>query len=207
MVTSYLQLIESRYSDTLDADGEEFLEFAVDGAQRMRNMIQGLLQYSRVDTQGDPLEPVDLDSVLDDVQNDLQLKIVESNAEVSVESLPRVAGDRDQLRQVFQNLLSNAIEYTEDEPPDIDISAQREGDMWRISVQDNGIGMDPAETDHIFQVFQRLHTHDEHAGTGLGLALCRRIIERHGGRIWVEPEQGKGSTFFFTLPVLDSQNH
>ena len=204
MVTSYLGLIENRYADDLDADGEEFITFAVDGAERMREMIDGLLQYSRVDTQGDPLEPVDLNAILDDVLTDLQLKIEEADAEITVRDLPRVEGDSGQLRQVFQNLLSNAIQYSGDEPPRVEISAERDEGTWRVSVRDHGIGIDPDDRDRIFQVFKRLHTLDEHAGTGLGLALCQRIVERHGGRIWVDSGPGTGSTFSFTLPPADA---
>ncbi|SFS08104.1 PAS domain S-box-containing protein [Halomicrobium zhouii] len=203
MVSSYLQLIETRYGDELDADGEEFLEYAVDGADRMRDMIDGLLQYSRVETQGDPFEPVDLDDVLDVVVDDLQVRIDESDAVVETTSLPRVMGDPSQLRQVFQNLLSNAIEYSGDEPPRIDVSAERDGSDWIVSVRDQGVGIDPDDADRIFEVFQRLHTHEEHTGTGIGLALCQRIVERHGGEIWVDAAPGDGATFSFTLPAMD----
>ncbi|SEW30180.1 PAS domain-containing sensor histidine kinase [Natrinema salifodinae] len=199
MVSSYLQLIERRYADALDGDGEEFLEFAVDGAERMREMIDGLLAYSRVETQGDPLEPLDLDSLLENVFEDLQLQIEETDAEITVEDLPRVRGDGSQLRQVFQNLLSNAIEYNGDDPPRIRIDADRRGRKWVISVEDDGIGIDPDDQDRVFDVFQRLHSRDEHPGTGIGLALCQRIVERHGGEIWVDSEPGEGSTFSFTL--------
>jgi PAS domain S-box-containing protein len=204
MVTSYLQLIERRYGDALDEDGEEFLEFAVDGAERMRQMIDGLLEYSRIETRGDPFEPVDLNDVLDSVRKDLQMQIEESNAEITTDDLPDVDGDDSQLRQVFQNLLSNAIEYSGDEPPKVDISARRDNDHWIISVQDNGIGIDPDEQERIFEVFQRLHTHEEHSGTGIGLALSQRIVERHDGEIWVDSEADEGSTFSFTLPAVDT---
>ncbi|PGF16258.1 PAS sensor protein [Natrinema sp. CBA1119] len=203
MVTSYLQLLENRYSDELDEDAEEFIEFAVDGADRMREMIEGLLQYSRVETQGDPFETIDLDAILSAVRDDLQLQIEESDAEITAESLPCVEGDPSQLRQVFQNLLDNAIEYSGDEPPQIEIAAERNGGDLRLSIRDEGIGIDPSDTDRIFKVFQRLHGHDEHEGTGIGLALCQRIIERHGGEIWVESEPGEGATFSFTLPAAD----
>ena len=212
MVSSYLQLLERRYGDDLDADGREFIDYAVDGADRMRAMIEGLLQYSRVKSQGDPFEPVDLDAVLADACDDLQVKIEEFDAEITAEDLPVVEGDSDQLRQVFQNLLDNAIEYSGDEPAHVHVTAERretrEGDTdeperaeWVLSVQDDGIGIDPAHVDSIFQVFERLHTHDEHPGTGIGLALCERIVERHGGEIWVESSPGEGSTFSFTLPA------
>ncbi|MCU4799205.1 PAS domain S-box protein [Halobacteria archaeon HArc-gm2] len=204
MVSSYLQLIETRYGDELDADGEEFLEYAVDGADRMRDMIDGLLQYSRVETQGDPFEPVALNDVLDVVYDDLQVRIEESDANVETTSLPRVMGDPSQLRQVFQNLLSNAIEYSGDEPPRIEVSAERDGSDWVVSVRDRGVGIDPDDADRIFEVFQRLHTHEEHAGTGIGLALCQRIVERHGGEIWVDAAPGDGATFSFTLPAMDA---
>ncbi|RKD97430.1 PAS domain-containing sensor histidine kinase [Halopiger aswanensis] len=201
MVSSYLQLIEDRYVDELDADGEEFIEFAVDGAERMREMIDGLLEYSRIDSQGDPFEPVDLDDVLEDVLTDLQVKIEDTDAEITTESLPTVEGDASQLRQLFQNLLSNALEYSGDEPPRVHVGVERNRRMWEISVADEGIGIEPEETDRVFQVFQRLHSRDEYPGTGIGLALCRRIVERHGGRIWVDSEPGEGSTFAFTIPV------
>ncbi|SEQ41200.1 PAS domain S-box protein [Natrinema salaciae] len=201
MVTSYLQLIDNRYADDLDADGREFIDFAVDGAERMREMIDGLLEYSRVETQGDPLEPVDLEEILDDVRADLQFTIDESDAEITVESLPRVAGDASQLRQVFQNLLANAIEYSGDEPPRVRVSAERTGRDWEIAVRDDGIGIDPENQNRIFQVFQRLHSREDHAGTGIGLALCHRIVERHGGEIRVDSEPGEGSTFTVALPA------
>ncbi|WP_408960692.1 ATP-binding protein [Natrinema sp. 74] len=204
MVTSYLQLLEDRYGDAFDEDGEEFLEFAVDGAERMREMIDGLLSYSRVETRGDPFQQVELDAVLDDVREDLQIQINESDAEITVEDLPQVEGDASQLRQVFQNLLNNAIQYSGDTPPQIHIEAERRGHEWVISVQDNGIGIDPEDQDRVFTVFDRLHSHDEYEGTGIGLALCQRIIERHEGEMWVESEPGKGSVFSFTLSVLDS---
>ncbi|WP_137289619.1 PAS domain S-box protein [Natronorubrum halophilum] len=203
MVSSYLQLIERRYGDAFDEDGLEFLAFAVDGADRMSAMIEGLLAYSRVETQGSDLESVGLDTVCDDVREDLRLRITEKEADITVESLPRVCGDPDQLRQVFQNLLSNAIEYSGDEPPRVHISAERDGAEWLVSVRDEGIGMDPDDAEHVFEVFQRLHSHEEHPGTGIGLALCHRIIERHGGDIWVDTEAGDGSTFRLTLPALE----
>ncbi|WP_339102655.1 ATP-binding protein [Haloterrigena salinisoli] len=219
MVSSYLQLIERRYADELDEDGEEFLEFAVDGADRMREMIDGLLEYSRVETRGDPFEPVDLERLLDDVLDDLSLQLEETDAEVETEPLPRVRGDASQLRQVFQNLLSNALEYSGDEPPRVYLEAERcearsaskrsgeaaeyEGAMWEISVVDEGIGIDPEDQDRVFDVFQRLHSREEYDGTGIGLALCERIVERHGGEIWVESEPGEGSTFSVTLPAVD----
>ncbi|ELZ24444.1 PAS/PAC sensor signal transduction histidine kinase [Haloterrigena salina JCM 13891] len=201
MVTSYLQLLESRYTDELDGDAEEFIEFAVDGAERMRKMIDGLLEYSRVETQGEPLEPIDLDEVVDDAIGNLQVRIEETSASIETESLPRVRGDESQLQQVFQNLVSNALEYSGDEPPRVRISADRRGSRWKVSVRDEGIGIDPEDQDRIFEVFQRLHGRDEHPGTGIGLSLCQRIVERHDGDIRVDSEPGEGTTFSFTLPA------
>ncbi|MDF9745516.1 ATP-binding protein [Natrinema sp. S1CR25-10] len=201
MVTSYLRLIENRYGDELDDDCTEFIEFAVDGADRMRAMIDGLLDYSRVETQGDPFETVDLDAVLDDVLTDLQFKIDETDTEISREPLPAVDGDRRQFQQLFQNLVSNAIDYSGDEPPRIHVSATPEGDDVTIAVRDEGVGIDADDTDRIFDIFQRLHSSEEQAGSGLGLALCKRIVERHDGEIDVESEPGVGSTFAVTLPL------
>ena len=205
MVQSYLQLIERRSDDELTEETREFLEFAVDGADRMRAMIDSLLTYSRIETGGDPFVPVDLDAVLEDALTDLQVKLDESDAEITAEPLPHVEGDGNQLRQVFQNLLDNAIEYSGDEPPRIHVAAERDGDKWVISVSDEGIGIDPKHSDQVFEVFQRLHTHDEHDGGGIGLAICERIIERHDGDIGVESHPGDGATFYFTLPHTDEE--
>ncbi|NGM70731.1 PAS domain S-box protein [Natronolimnobius sp. AArcel1] len=204
MVTSYLQLVENRYADELDEDGQEFIDYAVDGAERMREMINGLLEYSRIETHGDPFEPVELDAVLADVRQDLHMRIEESNAEITAESLPRVDGDAGQLRQVFQNLLSNAIEYSGDDPPRVTVSATTEGSDALISVADEGIGIEPDNSERVFELFQSLHPTDQHSGTGIGLAVCTRIIERHSGDIWLESEPGSGTTFYFTLPRADT---
>jgi len=198
MVSSYLQLVEDRYADALDADGREFIAYAVDGADRMRDMIDGLLAYSRIESRGDSFEPVALEAVLGDVLNNLSVKCEEADAEITVEPLPRVEGDAGQLRQLFQNLLDNAIAYSGDAPPEIHVSAEREGGRWLVSVRDDGVGIDPADTDRIFEVFQSLDS-DEQA-SGIGLALCKRIVDRHGGDIWVDSSPGEGATFSFTLP-------
>ncbi|TYL36364.1 hypothetical protein CV102_23215 [Natronococcus pandeyae] len=222
MVSSYLQLLEHRYEDELDKDGQEFLGFAVDGADRMREMVASLLEYSRVETRGDPFESVDLEDVLADVREDLQLKIETSDATITAEDLPRVEGDANQLHQVFQNLLENAITYSGEEPPRIHVSAERrealrasersgtaaenDGPAWVLSVRDEGIGIEPDEQDRIFEVFNRLHSREEYDGTGIGLALCERIVERHGGEIWVDSEPGEGSTFSVTLPATSDHD-
>ncbi len=199
MVSSYLELIDRRYGEQLDDTGEEFLEFAVDGADRMREMIDALLTYSRVETHGNSFEPVEMDGVLEAVRESLQIQIEEQNAEITTEALPRVKGDSSQLQQIVQNLLSNAIKYSGEEPPRIHVSAEQHDRKTIISVHDDGIGIDADHTDRIFNVFDRLHSRGEYAGTGIGLAICERIVERHGGEIWVESEPGEGSTFSFSL--------
>ncbi|WP_090382873.1 sensor histidine kinase [Natronobacterium texcoconense] len=201
MVSSYLQLVERRHADDLDEEGLEFLEFAVDGADRMRSMIDGLLKYSRVETNADPLEAVDLETVFEDAREDLQLTIAANDATITAEPLPRVQGDDRQLRQVFQNLLENAIAYSGDEPPTVRVSARRNGSDWIVTVEDDGIGIDPEYQDSVFEVFERAHDRDAGTGTGIGLALCERIVERHGGDIWLESELDEGTAVSFSLPV------
>ncbi|UTF54307.1 PAS domain-containing sensor histidine kinase [Natronosalvus rutilus] len=199
MVSSYLRLLEQRYDDELDEDGEEFLAFAVDGADRMREMIDGLLAYSRVDTESGSLEPVDLDAILDDALDNLRIQIDEAGADITRDDLPRVDGDATQLQQVFQNLLDNAITYSGDDPPRIRIEADRQGAKPVISIEDNGIGIAPDDQDRIFTIFNRLHSREEHDGAGIGLALCQRIVDRHGGDIWVRSTPGEGTTFSFSI--------
>ena len=204
-IASYLQLLERRYEEDLDDDAREFVDFAVSGATRMREMIDGLVRtYARVDQDGDTFEPVDLHVVLEDVERDLDKKIETSGAEITADSLPSVSGDYGQLEQVLMNLIDNAIKYSGDESPRIHLSAERDDGMWVVSVQDEGIGMKPEKTGNVFNVFTRVHSKEEYPGTGIGLALCDRIIERHGGDIWVESEPGEGSTFSFTVPAVSS---
>ncbi len=203
MVTNYLELIERRYGDVLDEEGEEFLEFAVDGADRMRTMIDGLLEYSRVETRGEPLESVELDAVVEFVLTDLHLQVDDCDATVEVGELPRVRGDPNQLRQLFQNLLSNALKYSHESPPEVRVTGERDGDEAVIAVADDGIGIAPEEQDRIFEMFQRLHSREEYDGSGVGLALCQRIVERHDGDIDVDSEPGEGASFYVTLPAAD----
>ena len=207
MVSSYLQLLERRYGEELDGEGEEFLEYAVDGADRMRAMIESLLAYSRVDRRGQPLEPTDADAVLEDVLTDLEPRIEETGATVTVDDLPTVRADPDQLAQVFRNLLSNALTYSGEEPPRVHVSAERVDGEWRFAVADEGIGIDPEYRERIFETFERLQAHGDEAdpGTGVGLAICARIVERHGGDIWVDSRPGEGSTFYFTFPAADAE--
>ncbi|KKM53085.1 hypothetical protein LCGC14_1554350 [marine sediment metagenome] len=205
MVANYLQLLKRRYKDKLGPDADEFIFYAVDGARRMKALISDLLVYSRVGTRGKDYEPTDWVAVFDTATVNLQEAIQESGAKVSRGALPTVMADAPQLTQLFQNLVSNAIKFRSGEAPNIHVSAVRKGDEWVFSVRDNGIGVDPQYHDRIFVIFQRLHTRTEYPGTGVGLAICKRIVERHGGRIWLESELGKGSTFYFTIP--DSGGH
>jgi light-regulated signal transduction histidine kinase (bacteriophytochrome) len=204
MVTSYLQLLERRYKGKLDESADDFIHFAVDGANRMRELIQGLLAYSRVGTQGQPLEEIACEEVVAQVLDDLQVAIGESDATMTCDPLPVVMADPIQLGQLFQNLIGNALKFRGERPPEIHVGSEQKGDEWLLWVRDNGIGMEPQYIERIFVIFQRLHTRDEYPGTGIGLAVCKRIVERHGGRIWVESEPGQGSTFFFTLPTFQA---
>jgi light-regulated signal transduction histidine kinase (bacteriophytochrome) len=202
-ISSYLTLLERRYSDDLDEDAREFVDFAVDGADRMRTMIQALLAYSRVDTHGEQFEDVSVTTIIDNVIQNLDVTIHESDATVTTPSSDyTISGDESQLVQLFQNLVENGIKYNEGAPR-IDITASREEEMVRFEVTDNGIGIADDQADEIFEVFQRLHTREEFAGTGIGLAICRKIVERHGGRIHVESTTGEGSTFVVMLPIGD----
>jgi signal transduction histidine kinase len=201
MIASYLQLVEQRYQDKLDADGREFIGYAVDGAKRMQVLINDLLTYSRVGTKAKPFGPVALQTVMDTVLAHLQIAIGESGARIEIASpLPQVLGDSTQLVQLMQNLVANAIKFRGHAVPQVRIDCVDEGPAWRLCVRDNGIGIEPAYFERIFVLFQRLHGRGAYPGTGIGLALCKRIVERHGGRIWVESAPGQGSAFCFTLP-------
>jgi signal transduction histidine kinase len=205
MVSSYLQLLENRYADDLDEEALEYVDFAVDGADRMREMIDGLLQYSRIQSDGEHLEPVDLNAVVEDARDNLEIRIRQSGAEITVEDLPQVVGDESQLRQVFQNLLENAIKYSGEGRPKVEVEAERSGDGWLLAVSDDGIGVDPDHHDRIFGMFKQLHGGEEASGAGIGLPLCKRVVERHGGEMWLESEPGEGSTFYFTIPDADRE--
>jgi len=201
MVHSYLQLLERNYSDQLDQDAHEFINFAVDGAKHMHNLINGLLDYSRIGTHGKPMIKTDMNVVLDKTLHILDQRIKETNTQITRDRLPEVIGDHIQLTQLFQNLISNAIKFCDKETPQVNISLKQDGDEWQFCVCDNGMGFDPSFQDRIFVIFQRLHTQEEYPGAGIGLAVCKRIVERHGGRIWVESQPGEGSQFYFTLPT------
>jgi signal transduction histidine kinase len=200
-VASYAQLLARRYRGKLDKDSDEFISYMVGGVTRMHTLLNDMLAYSRVTESRDrPLAPANLNAVVQSALMNLDLTISENHAVVQVESLPTVPGDEIQLTQVFQNLIGNAIKYKSSEPPHIAITSEEGQEEWTISVTDNGIGIDPQYADRIFGIFKRLHGR-ELPGTGMGLAICKRIVERHNGRIWVEPGNGSGSRFCFTLPA------
>jgi signal transduction histidine kinase len=203
MVSSYMQLLERRYSNQLQGDAKDFINFAVDGAKRMQSLIDDLLAYSRVGTRGKPFEQIDLSKVLLQSESNLKISIEENNAEVQSTSLPTIWGDGTQMIQLFQNLISNALKFHGEATPKIRVSAEDQNGCHHIIVSDNGIGIDPQYTERIFLIFQRLHTREEYPGTGIGLAICKRIVERHGGQIWVESNLGKGAAFHFTIPTRE----
>jgi PAS domain S-box-containing protein len=200
MVASYTQLLARRYRGKLDSDADEFIHFAVDGATRMQALIQDLLTYSRVGSRGKEFGPVELEAVFDRAVANLQRAIDESGTVVTPDPLSTVRGDDAQLVQLFQNLIGNAVKFRGSAPPQVRIGVMAQDNEWTFSVQDNGIGIESEYVDRIFVIFQRLHGHGEYPGTGIGLAICKKIVERHGGRIGVESQPGRGSTFFFTLP-------
>lgn len=199
MVASYLQLVAQRYKGQLDADADEFIGFAVDGAKRMQALINDLLAYSRVGTRARPFEPTDCNKVMQTALANLGVAIVESGAQITHDDLPTVMGDSSQLVQLFQNLIGNAIKFRGTEPMRVRVGAEADDGHWQFSVRDNGIGIAPEYHQRIFVMFQRLHGRTEYPGTGIGLAICKKIVERHGGTVWVESQPGQGSTFKFTI--------
>jgi signal transduction histidine kinase len=201
MVTSYLQLLEKRYRDNLDDDAQEFISYAIDGAKRMKQMIDALLAYARVATRGLSVETTDCEQLLSQVLSNLKFVIEDNGALITHAPLPIVTADSTQLLEVFQNLIGNAIKFRGNEPPQVHVSAERRGEMWVFSVQDNGLGIAPDHLEHVFTIFKRLHPQMEYPGTGIGLAICRKVIERHEGRIWVESRPGEETTFFFSIPA------
>jgi two-component system sensor histidine kinase/response regulator len=200
MVASYLQLVAQRYRGQLDADADEFIGYAVDGAKRMQALINDLLAYSRVGTKARPFEPTDCARVVDTALSNLRVAIADSGATVTLGTLPTVMGDSMQLLQLFQNLIGNAMKFKRDEAVRLHIGAEPAGEFWRFSVSDNGIGIAAEYFERIFVLFQRLHGRGEYPGTGIGLAICKKIVERHGGSISVESQPDVGSTFHFTIP-------
>jgi PAS domain S-box-containing protein len=207
VVVGYVQLFARKYQGSLDADAELFINYIVDGVTRMQQLINDLLNYSRVGTRGLALQSIDMQAVVDHAIANLKAVIEESSATVTCEPLPTVQGDETQLVQLLQNLIGNGIKFHGERAPQIHISARPDGDCWQFAVRDNGIGIEREYWEQIFEIFQRLHTRQEYAGTGIGLAICKRIVERHGGRIWLESELGRGTTFHFTLSQSRRRSH
>jgi signal transduction histidine kinase len=210
-VNSYAQLLSRKYQGNLDAKADKYLGYIMEGATRMQQLINDLLEFSRVGTRGKPLQPTDCEGVLSQVLDNLKVAILESRTRVTHDPLPTIVGDEIQLLQLFQNLISNAIKFRRvgdslaegdsvPEPPRVHVKAVPTDHEWVFSVEDNGIGMDAEYFERIFMIFQRLHSRAEYPGTGIGLAVCKKIVERHGGRIWVESELGVGTIFYFTIP-------
>jgi signal transduction histidine kinase len=200
VVAGFVQLLGKRYKGRFDRNADDFIEYTVEGVKRMQLMIKDLLEYSQVGTKSKAFRPTDCSSVVRQAVANLKAAVEESRAAVTFDNLPTIMADEMQMIRLFQNLIGNAIKFKDGGTPEVRISAEKKEDYWIFSVRDNGIGMDPKYLDKIFAVFQRLHTREDYAGTGIGLAVCKKIVERHGGRIWVESEPGRGSTFFFTLP-------
>jgi len=203
-VNSYAQLLGRKYQGNLDAKADKYLGYIMEEATRMQQLINDLLDFSRVGTRGKELKPTACEAMLSQVLENLQVAIAESQVLVTHDPLPTLMGDETQLNQLFQNLIANAIKFRRSEPPRVHVSAVQRGNEWVFGVRDNGIGMEPEYFDRIFTIFQRLHSRAEYPGTGIGLAVCKKIVERHGGRIWVESDLGLGTTFYFTIPLTNS---
>ncbi len=201
MVTSYVELLERRYRDSLGADANDFIGYAVDGARRMQELLDDVLAYSQVGTRGKPFQATDCNIAFRDATANLQVAVQEADAVVTHDSLPTVTADSVQLVSLFQNLISNAVKFHGQKAPCVHVSAEQLGKEWVFRVSDNGIGIAAKDLERIFVISQRLHTRNEYPGTGIGLAICKKIVERHGGRIWVQSEPGAGSTFYFTIPT------
>jgi light-regulated signal transduction histidine kinase (bacteriophytochrome) len=201
MVATYTQLLAERYRGKLDADADKYIHYAVEGALRMQALVQDLLAFSRVGRQGPEPENTDCNAAVERAVQNLQTAVQEGSARITHDHLPAVIADRSLLVQVFQNLIGNALKFRGPEPPAVHVSASKKGREWVFSVADNGIGISPEHAEMIFVIFKRLHSRAEYPGSGIGLAICKKIIERQGGKIWVESQPGQGSTFKFTLPV------
>ncbi len=209
-IKGFAELLAKRYKGRLDDQADEFITFITEGADRMRNLITGLLAYSRITTQGKPLQAVDCNRLMEDTLNMIQKTQEDARAVITFDQLPTLKADAVQIKQLFQNLILNAIKFKGRNPPVIHITAEPSGEpsekTWLFSFSDNGIGIDPDQTERIFRMFQRLHKREAYQGDGLGLTICKKIVERHGGRIWVESERGKGSTFYVTLPGVSASD-
>ncbi len=207
MITSFLQLLQRRYADKLDEDANDFINFAVEGAKRMNNMINDLLEYSRIGTKEMEFEYLESEKILETVLTNLEPLIIENHAIITYDPLPLIHANEQMMSQLFQNLISNAIKYHGDKDPKIHISADKGKDEYVFAVKDNGIGIDKNHLERIFTIFQRLHSREEYEGTGIGLAISLRILQKHHGTIWAESEQGKGTTFYFTIPEYKFPNY
>ena len=201
MIASYLQLLERRYKGRLEAEADQFIDFAVGGATRMQTLIRDLLTYSRIGVHRKDPQPVDVSATVRFALENLKIAIGEKEASIVVDPLPTVVGEPTLLIQLFQNLIENAVKFCAEASPRVHISATREGAEWVFSIADNGIGIDPQYLEHVFVIFKRLHGRDHYPGTGIGLAICKKIIDRHGGRIWAESRPGKGTAFKFSIPA------
>jgi light-regulated signal transduction histidine kinase (bacteriophytochrome) len=206
MVASYTELLGQRYRGKLDEKADKYIFYAVDGAKRMQVLVADLLAYSRVGSQGRPLVQVDSESVVKSVVEMMRSSIRKANATIEISTLPAVLADEGQLRQLFQNLIGNALKFRATADPIIGVRAARHGERWLFCVEDNGIGIDMQYGERIFQMFQRLHERGKYEGSGIGLAIVKRIVERHGGVIWLESKPGLGTSFFFSLPSVDAKS-
>jgi PAS domain S-box-containing protein len=206
MVSSYTQLLAKRYSNKLDADADEFIAYAVDGARRMQTLLHDLLEYSRVGTRGKPFSLVNCEHIVEQAMANLKIAIEECGASVSYDVLPTIMADEGQMVRLFQNLIGNAIKFRREEAPQVHISAQRRNNIVTFSVKDNGIGIDREHSQSIFEIFRRLHTIEEYPGTGMGLAICKKIVERHGGHISVQSQLEQGSTFYFSVDTAGGES-
>jgi PAS domain S-box-containing protein len=199
-VGGFMGLLKNQYYDKLDDQAREYIDFSVDGAERMQGLIEGLLTFSRIGTRGGEFAPVNLKDALDKALANLSVLVAESRVSITSDTLPVVKVDPVQMTQLFQNLVANAVKFHGPHNPEIRVGAQRKERAWEIYVRDNGIGIEPQYFERIFMIFQRLHTRTQYKGTGIGLAVCKKIVERHGGKIWVESVPGEGSAFYFTIP-------
>ncbi len=199
-ISGYLNLLTKRCEGKLDGDADRFIQRTHENVLRMQRLIQDLLAFSRLTTRARPFEPTNLNQVLGEVFEMLQPAIEESRAKITHGPLPTIRADYSQFLQLFQNLIGNALKFRGTRPPEVHIDAQRVERAWLFSVKDNGIGIDPQYADRIFLIFQRLHAVDQYPGTGIGLAICKKIVERHGGRVWVESKPGEGANFLFLIP-------
>lgn len=201
VISNYTQLLTMRYQGQFDEDANDFAEFIVDATKRMQGLINDLLLYSRVETKGQAFKTTDCNKSVEMAVSNLALAIEENDATVTADELPVVFADSSQMLQVFQNLISNAIKFRSSERPHIQISAQKSDHCWHFTISDNGLGIDMKYADRIFVIFQRLHSREQYPGSGIGLAICKKIVERHGGMIWIESKLGQGTTFHFTVPT------